>query len=204
MIENKETLMGVITLNYDDVLDQAYEEILKHKPDYCHVVDKGNNIPLLKLHGSFNWTKIKNYGRIKNIPIIPLCINKNYLIPPYNFIWGRAFEILAKCDVLRIIGCSLNQNDIGLIDLLFKAHLERSSYFIMEIINEEGEAERIKYDYGFFPGIITPRHIEDSLIGDDLSRPADLTNPFRVWLKAKAEKMIGRRIKDTKYLKNCL
>ena len=204
LIENKETLMGVITLNYDDVLDQAYEEILKHKPDYCHVADKGSNIPLLKLHGSFNWTRIKNYGKIKTIPIIPLGINKNYLIPPYNFIWGRAFEILTKCDVLRIIGCSLNQNDIGLIDLLFKAHLERGSHLIMEIIDGEREAGIIKYDYGFFPEIITPKDIEDSLIAEDLSIEVELSNPFKTWLKAKAEKMIRRRIKDTKYLKNCL
>ena len=204
LIKKRETLLGVISLNYDDILDQAYEEVWETKPNYCHVADKGSDIPLLKLHGSFNWAKIKIYGKTKTIPIIPLGINKNYLIPPYNFIWGRAFEILAKCDVLRIVGCSLNQNDIGLIDLLFKAHLERSSHFIMEIINGEIEAGRIKYDYGFFPGIITPRYIEDSLIGDDLSGPPELTNPFRVWLKAKAEKMIRRRIKNTKYLKNCL
>lgn len=204
LIKNKETLMGVITLNYDDVLDQAYEEILKCEPDYCHVADKGSNIPLLKLHGSFNWTKIKIYGKIKNIPIIPLGINKNYLIPPYNFIWGRAFEVLAKCDILRIIGCSLSQNDVGLVDLLFKAHLERSRHFIMEIINQQNIAEDIRDNYGFFPGIITPKDIEDSLIAEDLSIEAELSNPFKTWLKAKAERMLKERISRTKYLKKCL
>lgn len=204
LIENKEILTGIVSLNYDDVLDLSCYEIRGNKPNYCHNSGKGEDIPLLKLHGSFNWTNIKIYGKSKKIPIIPLGINKNYLIPPYNFIWSRAFEVLATCDILRIIGCSLSQNDIGLIDLLFKAHLERSNHFTMEIINRQGVGDDIKYNYGFFPGIITPKDIEGSLIADDLSGAAELTNPFKTWLKAKAERMVSEKINTTKYLKKCL
>ena len=69
------------------------------------------------------------------------------MVPPYNFIWGRAFDVLAKCDVLRVIGCSLNQNDISLIDLLFKVHLERADYFEIEIIDFQKQGDQIKNNY---------------------------------------------------------
>ncbi len=202
LINDKEKLTGVISLNYDDILDSAYENIRKHKPNYGFISDNEKDIPLLKLHGSFNWTEIRIFGKKKTIPILPLGLNKNYLIPPYNFIWGKTLEVLVQCDKLRVIGCSLSQNDIGLIDLLFKAHLERSSHFIMEIIDTQGVGEQIKKVYGFFPGIKTLKDIEDSLIPGDINLEAELSNPFKIWLKAKAEKMLsGRRINITKYLK---
>ena len=205
LIKNKEFLTGVISLNYDDILDIAYKRIRKCKPNYGLNSNKGKDIPLLKLHGSFNWTKISIFGKRKTIPIIPLGLNKNYLIPPYNFIWGKALEVLVQCDKLRLIGCSLSQNDIGLIDLLFKAHLERSSHFIMEIIDTQTVGEKIKKVYGFFPGIKTLKDIENSLIPGDINLEAELSNPFRIWLKAKAERMLSRRrINAKKYLKKCL
>ena len=57
--KDKEELTGVISLNYDNVLDQAYKEF-HGKRNYCFslVADQiSDHIPLLKLHGSFNWTK---------------------------------------------------------------------------------------------------------------------------------------------------
>ena len=202
LIKNKEQLTGIISLNYDDILDSASEEICKRKPNYCFITDKGKDIPLLKLHGSFNWTEISIFGKKKTIPIIPLGLNKNYLIPPYNSFWSHTLEVLVQCDKLRVIGCSLSQNDIGLIDLLFKAHLERSTHFVMEIIDMDGVGEKIKEVYGFFPGIKTLREIEDSLIPVDTNVEAELTNPFKIWLKAKAERMLSaRRINNTKHLK---
>lgn len=202
LIKDKEWLTGVISLNYDDISDLAYEKIRKHKPNYGLISDKGKDIPLLKLHGSFNWTEISIFGKKKTIPIIPLGLSKNYLIPPYNFIWSKTLEVLVQCDKLRVIGCSLSQNDIGLIDLLFKAHLERSNHFIMEIIDTQGVGEKIKKLYGFFPGIKTLKDIEGSLIPGDINLEEELSNPFKIWLKAKAERMLSRkRINITKYLK---
>lgn len=153
LIDDREYLLGIISLNYDDILDEAYKAC-NMKLNYCHTSDSGGPgyPPLLKLHGSFNWTRRNNYGKTKDIPIIPLGLNKNYLVPPYNFIWSRAFEILTRCDTLRVIGCSLNQNDVGLIELLFKAHLERDSYFEIEIIDWQDKGDDIKNSYGFFPG----------------------------------------------------
>lgn len=206
---NRETLTGVISLNYDDILDLACVEIYKNKKlNYCHTSGKegeGKSIPLLKLHGSFNWININSFGKTKTIPIIPFGINKNYSIPPYNFIWSRAFEVLAQCDILRIIGCSLSQNDIGLIDLLFKTHIERSGHFIIEIINAQSAGEKIKENYGFFPEIKTFEEIEDGLMSEDTKyKDAEVTDPFKIWLKAKAKRMVSGKLHATKYLKKCL
>ncbi len=204
-IEDRETLLGIISLNYDSVLDEAYEKLFTKRPNYCLTSERDNSLPVLKLHGSFNWNRIKIYGKLKNISIVPIGINKNYLAPPYNFIWGRAFELLEECDILRIVGCSLNQNDVGLIDLLFKAHLEKRKDIKMEIIDFQPKDSNhsIKNNYGFFPGIINPLDIESTLIKDESISNLDVGNPFKIWLKAKAEKMLDSQISETKYLKKC-
>ena len=204
LIEEQEELLGLISLNYDDVLDEAYREVFEPEPNYCLVTTKKENIPLLKLHGSFTWENIEVYEKKKTIPIMPIGVNKNYLFPPYNFIWGEAFEILVKCDILRVVGCSLNQSDLGLIDLLFKAHLERGKQIIMEIIDFQPQNSHhpIKMSYGFFPGIVEPKDIEGTLIADELISN-EVGNPFKIWLKAKGKRLIGDKIPQTKYLKKC-
>lgn len=205
LIEEQEEPLGFISLNYDDVLDMAYEEIFKSEPNYCLETKKNDSIPLLKLHGSFTWENIQVYEKRKNISIMPIGINKNYLFPPYNFIWGEAFEVLVRCDTLRIVGCSLNQGDLGLIDLLFKAHLERDKEITMEIIDfqPENSYHPIKANYGFFSGIVEPREIEGTLIGDDAILKPDVGNPFKIWLIAKTARMLDDKVSQTKYLKKC-
>jgi len=203
LIDNKEEILGIISLNYDDILDEAYKAN-NIKVNYCFTSEKGEGLPLLKLHGSFNWSQKNVYGRRKELQIIPLGISKNYLNPPYNFIWGRAFDLLTRCHILRIIGCSLSQNDIGLIDLIFKAHLERKDSFEIQIIDFQKQGDWVKNNYGFFPGIIKPKDIEDALIADDQIMNIDpIGNPFKIWLKAKAMKMAESNIPETKYLKKC-
>ncbi len=202
-IEDKEKLLGIISLNYDHVLDDAYKTIYNSKGlNYCFSSEKCKDTPLLKLHGSFNWKSIKIHGRKRTVQIIPLGINKNYLQLPYSFIWSRALEILTDCDILRIIGCSLNQNDLDLIDLLFKAHFEKRKSFEIQIIDFQNVGESIKNNYGFFPEIVKPKDIEGALIAEELiydhSRGG---NPFKIWLKAKGIKMLKHKVKITKYLK---
>lgn len=205
-IKESELLLGMISLNYDDVLDEAYEKVLGYRPNYCFTAETDDNEPLLKLHGSFNWKSIVIYGNRKCIPIIPIGMNKNYLAPPYNFIWGHAFELLVRCDVLRVVGCSLSQNDTGLVDLLFKAHLERGTKIDIEPVDFQplNGHHQIKNNYGFFPGIVNPVEIEGTLITDESIYKNDVGNPFKIWLKAKAEKMMGDHVDQTTYLKRCL
>jgi SIR2-like domain len=189
----KERLVGLISLNYDDVLDTAYEHYYG-PARYCFSLDerlRETDVPLLKLHGSFNWIGRKIRGRKRNIEIIPLGSTKNYIHPPYGCIWNQALETLINCDTLRVIGCSLSQNDFHLIDLLFKAHLERGAPFDIEIIAKNRVGDGIRGNYGFFPALKTITEIKDNLVPE-----ADPENPFKTWLKYKSLAMLGPKNAD--------
>lgn len=194
-VRKHEELIGLISLNYDTVLDEAYRVSYSAAPNYCFPGSATKGIPLLKLHGSFNWENVNIHGQVRTVDIIPLGASKNYFHVPYNFIWNRALEILIECDVLRVIGCSLSQNDFHLIDLIFKAHLEKNRTFEIEIISAHGD--RIRENYGFFTGVKTLTEIEGTLIPDP---PSAINNAFKTWLKYKSNKMLGRKVERTKYL----
>lgn len=148
--------------------------------------------------------------RKSKLPIITPGINKNYLELPYNFIWGRALELLIECHTLRVIGCSLSHNDLGLIDLLFKAHLARKEPFVIQLIDHDPPYNSIKRQYGFFPKIETALQIEggteggiisDAKIGDNQSG----ANPFVIWLKAKINRdMASDAVAKTTYVKKVI
>lgn len=186
----RERLTGLISLNYDDVLDGAYEQYYG-PPNYCFSLGeplRANDVPLLKLHGSFNWKDRTIRGRKRTIEIIPLGSAKNYIHPPYGCIWNQALETLIGCDTLRVIGCALSQNDFHLIDLLFKAHLERGTAFEVEIIAKDHVGDGIQKDYGFFPKLRTLTQIKDILVPD-----AEPPNAFKTWLKYKSLALLGER-----------
>ena len=82
--------------------------------------------------------------------------------------------------MLRIVGCSLSSNDAHLIDLLFKAHLEKSDAFEMEVIDKDQTGKQIRSQYGFFPKIRSLLELDDPMIPD-----SDPINPFKSWLKYK-------------------
>jgi hypothetical protein len=196
----EEKIIGLISLNYDSVLDEAYKRNYG-EPNYCFSLDDGRlglgKIPLLKLHGSFNWSDRTIGGRRRTIEIIPMGSAKTYLHAPYGFIWSRALKVLTECDTLRVIGCSLSPNDAHLIDLVFKAHLERSQAFEIEIIAPVKAGEEIRANYGFFPKIRSLLEIEDQLIPEQTP-----TNAFKTWLKYKSIRTLGKkRLKRTTYLK---
>ncbi|OGA05339.1 MAG: hypothetical protein A2W68_18410 [Betaproteobacteria bacterium RIFCSPLOWO2_02_64_14] len=92
------------------------------------------------------------------------------------------------------------------MDLLFKAHLERGKRIDIEPIDFQPVSghHAIRNNYGFFPGIVDPGEIEGTLISDELISRTDVGNPFKIWLKAKAEKMLGDDILHTAHLKKCL
>jgi hypothetical protein len=196
-----EVLLGIISLNYDHVLDEAYETI-SGEPNYCLTsASPQDKLPLLKLHGGFH-LKYRNHA----LPIITPGINKNYLELPYNFVWGRALEILIECDILRVIGCSLSHNDIGLVDLLFKAHLAKKSAFQIQMIDFDPDNNKIQAAYGFLPELKRALQIESGLISDESIKDYNRgSNPFKIWLKAKITKMLtADEIKGSEYLKKVL
>ena len=214
----KEELIGLISLNYDNVLDTAFEESFSRPPRYCFSLEPDADAtevpPLLKLHGSFNWKGIRIRGQKRNIEIIPLGSTKNYIHPPYGCIWNHALEMLIACDKLRVIGCSLSQNDFHLVDLLFKVYLEKEkgSSFEVEIIASEKDGETIRDNYGFFTGLKTlttirsdydlPEPEAHSETKDNLVADPRPPNPFKAWLGYKSRKMLGEeQVRRTKYLK---
>lgn len=202
-VRRHEKLLALISLNYDDILDRAYKKVLEKEANYCFSLESNvplaKNLPLLKLHGSFNWNAETIRGRRRTIEIIPFGSNKNYLHAPYGFIWSRALEVLIECDKLRVIGCSLSQNDAHLIDLLFKAHLEKGEAFDMEIIDRQGAGDQIRQHYGFFPKIKALTEIEGDLMPDP-----DPDNPFKEWLKYKTLRMLKGNVKGTRYIKSVI
>lgn len=192
--EEREYLLGLISLNYDSVVDEGYLKIFEQRPSYYRKYEKEDTgIPVLKLHGSFDW----------EIPIMPIGMNKNYLFPPYNFIWSKAYDLLTRCDILRVIGCSLNQNDLGLVDLLFKVQLNRDKPLEIQIIDFETIGEKIKSNYGFLAGLMKPSEFEDHMFAVEAIMKGS-GNPFKIWLKEKAHKMLSEEeIQQSKYLKKC-
>lgn len=188
--QTREKLIGLISLNYDTVLDTAYTAVLGSPINYCfsREMDSAATIPLLKLHGSFNWTNQQVLSKRRYVEIIPMGSSKSYLHAPYGFIWNRALDLLACCDSLRLIGCSLSANDVHLIDLLFRAHLERRKPFDLEIIAPDSTAEAIKKSYGFFPKIELL-----SNLGIDSTPVVGPPNPFKTWLQYTADKMLTKK-----------
>lgn len=61
-VKRKETLIGLVSLNYDDVLDKAYRTLFGIDPNYSFSLGKvsqNEQLPLLKLHGEvapLDWT----------------------------------------------------------------------------------------------------------------------------------------------------
>ncbi len=191
-MQKEEEVIGLITVNYDGVLDRAYKTILGNGVNYCFSrkmdTESVAKIPLLKLHGSFNWSSQLVLSRRRDIDIIPLGSAKSYLHAPYGFIWSRALDLLSQCDSLRIVGCSLSPNDVHLIDLLFKAHLERRQAFDIEIIASDRTADAIKHNYGFFRNI---KRLSD--LGVPSTPVVGPPNPFLTWLKYTAAKMLSKK-----------
>lgn len=197
----KEELIGLISLNYDAVLDLAYAAILGETINYCFSREMDSQldgkVPLLKLHGSFNWINQQVLFRRRNIEIIQPGSSKSYVHAPYGFIWNCALDLLASCDSLRVIGCSLSANDVHLIDLLFRAHLERRKPFDIEIIAPNEAAATIKRSYGFFRNI---KVLAD--MGMPSSGPVGPSNPFLTWLQYAGERMLTEtEIDATTYLR---
>jgi len=153
--EPKEKLLGFLTVNYDSLIEKSFKSLKKsfdlgfnvENNKSFGIKQKANEdrVPLLKLHGSFNWvvdndgngkiTLTENEDNSIESLWIPPGLNKIYLDYPYNIIHGRAFELLSECNVLRIVGCSLNQNDINLISLLFTTQkVRRLNPYSIELI----------------------------------------------------------------------
>ncbi len=160
-----ETLLGILTLNYDGFIETAMHDIfggvdlgfeINSKHSKLQIVT--STYPLLKLHGSFNW---KNEFPVSLVDETTLTNEEEYLwIPPgvekkrekypFSLLWGKAREMLL-CDTLRIIGCSLSRNDWELISMMYTTQSlsARDVQYDIEIIDFDNRGEEIKNAYSY-------------------------------------------------------
>jgi len=207
-----EVLSGIISLNHDNLFQTAMNEVycglnlgFKYYSDN-YKIDANKEIPILiHLHGAFNWRNslpiriniLKSNTRFMKdaiwIPPTILKESKNY---PYNKLMGLAYELLSKkCDVLRVVGCSLSQNDWNLISLLFNAQSYQYEYnkkqsFRIELIMDHETGEKIKKEHAQLKELFTIVDLEDGnfkvFLQEErkkLPRDSEVNNPFKFWIK---------------------
>ena len=213
--KNEEKLLGFLSLNYDSIFEKSFELKKRRfdygmdvgdKPLWPHESDKGH-WPLLKLHGSFDWffdvnmdkILVRKSGNINTMQWIPPRLNKEYLNYPYNIIHGKAYELLVQCDILRVIGCGLNQNDIGLISLLFKTQKKGANPYSIDIIGSRPTRKNISERLGML--LTFAESFYENNDWGKLGKP-DTENPFLDWLYFKIKNAPKSYLRDSKYLKN--
>ena len=134
-----EEVIGVLTINYDSVLDEAFHTVYQginygYKFESDTYQSNEDIPPLLKLHGSFNW-KVEGEKLIVSRNFENADYEDDYTgwIPPSVYkkppgtvlpqIWDKAAELLIDCDVCRAVGCSLRNEDFALLSLIFTSQL---------------------------------------------------------------------------------
>ena len=217
-----EKIKGILTTNYEDLVERAMQEVYGGI-DYQFLANYGSSKfkfktdvpPVLKLHGSFNWKNeypisIMSTPQNRDEPIwIPPGVVKSKQMYPFNMVWGKAREVL-DCDVLRIIGSSLSQNDWDLISLLASTQNyrtdEKGPYAIefigssetMKKIREEheyvkmkwlSELDEIKYYLSTNEGSGKAEEMNNETAAGILKKMESLGNfnLFSYWLRAKGE-----------------
>ena len=210
--ENKEQLVGIINLNHDWLFEVASQKV--HGGINLGFSFKGSDFgfqrgapPIVKPHGSFNWRNTRpikvssiETKRSSDMLWIPPTILKESRDYPYNMLTGMAHEILAtNCDVLRIVGCRLSQNDWNIVSLLFNAQYRQSlqgkGTFRIELIMPHKAGEEIRKEYSYLQGLVSIGYVQDGdfspyLQGSETG--SELQNPFRFWLKTKIRYHIAR------------
>lgn len=222
-----EKINGIITLNYEDLIEKA---IFNVKGCIDYAINFRNNskqfkqnnisektIPLLKLHGSFNWRNefpvclVDKIKREDDVLWLPPGVEKKKDNYPFSLIWGKAKEML-NCDILRVVGCSLNRNDWQLISLLYSTQRLNSQEkeYIIELINYQDEAVKIKNEYSYlrFTTILEIEEVREYIFNsfrsqasskslstsmvDYVSTQNSTINILDTWLKAKGENLMSK------------
>jgi hypothetical protein len=108
---------------------------------------------------------------------------------------AMAYEVLVKnCDILRVIGCSLSQNDWNIISLLFNAQYKQYCYkktcFKIELIMGPESCDRIIKEYSYLKNVFAIGYLTDGKFADykdknKITKGSELENFFKYWLKSK-------------------
>ena len=219
MGQGGEKLVGFLTTNYESLVDQAYAVVhgnIDYGHEYLsddHKYSKSTGPPLLKLHGSFNWRidrinkKLHVSRRFERADEpddlsgwIPPSVYKRPSGEVFGAIWEAAAKTLSNCDILRVIGSSLRNEDSSLLSLIFVSQVNRKKSINIELIVPPDEARGTDPH----PGIINRLSFLGSMkpLDDTPAYDADLVqndNIFYSWLLMKlreAEVNRGTEIDD--------
>lgn len=213
--EFKEELGGVLTINYDDYIEQAVASFSKTVDFGVRIQSRSSgpdSMRVLKLHGSFGWQHAWPISPVSDgTPLwIPPGIQKAKDQYPFNVLWGLAREML-DCDVLRIVGCKLGSNDWDLISLLFSTRLVNAEgrQYAVEVIDAPLHAKQLRetFPYLGIRSILEVEPIGSQMVSEfsddgkprkfeELSEPEQekvlkragwSKNWFYLWLKQMAE-----------------
>ncbi|MCK4825434.1 hypothetical protein KA005_57330, partial [bacterium] len=219
-LRNIEPLTGIISLNHDYLLETACQKIFKGVnlgvAFTSDIFDLNKEAPpIIKLFGSFNWKsgeRIQIFKCERSKPPdrellwIPPTIAKEARSYPFNKLMGIAYELLMlKCDILRVVGCSLNQNDWEVISLLFKTQCIRGDgCFDIELIQSRESGEDTKERLGYLRNVKTIAELEGSFT-DYFDQEQEPDNPYEDWLrktideKRISEGTLGKNLKELYY-----
>ena len=216
----EEEVVAIFTTNYEDLIERSVQKIHGGINYPIQVIPNGITYPMakhappiLKLHGSFNWKSeypisFAGLGDHDDGIWIPPGVMKRKESYPFNILWGKAKELL-DCDILRIIGSSLSQNDWELVALISIAQgmgYRSEPAFSIELINSPRTKNEIvkthhyldvvglddipevrEYIKKTYYPIDTP--VDENKFGEALKLALD-RNQFELWLRAKGEKML--------------
>ncbi len=212
-----EILSGVISLNHDNLFQVAARNV--HGcvnlgfifEQSCFKRGSIEKVPrVIQLHGSFNWLNalpirvVELTSRNKYDPDmlwIPPSILKELKDYPYNKLTGLAYELLLRrCDILRIIGCSLSQNDWNIISLLFNAQYKQFFHnrqcFQIQLIMPPESGEEVVKGISYFKNLFPIQYLSDGKFADykkkKTERSPEMSNTFKYWIKAKIKYHINR------------
>jgi len=205
----REVLSGIITTNHDGLLQLAAHKVdaevnigIPFRSDELKPGLNGS-LPLLHLHGSFTWTfglpiQVSLLSETSTyspdtvwIPPTILKESKNY---PFNKLAGLAYELLSKrCDVLRVVGSALTQNDWHVLSMIFNAQrhreLTKGAPFRIELIMPHEAGEAIKRDCSYLKHLTPIGFLTDGEFATYKDDPnavtSEMKNQLSYWLKEK-------------------
>ena len=204
-----EVLEAVITTNHDGLLQLASQQTFGyldlgfeyHSREFKRV-EGSESVPIIQIHGSFTWSfgvpisvgRRPSKAKSSSTIWIPPTIEKDTRAYPFNRLNALAYEKLSnRCDVLRIVGSSLTQNDWNILSLIFNAqrHCQAigNDTFTIELIAPVKTGNAIKYSCGFLDKILTIDQLSDGDYeifrqGEDVA-DTDANNPLEYWLNQK-------------------
>ncbi len=209
--QNVESLTGVITTNHDGLLQKAAQSAygalnvgFKFGSGDFRAKNRVPNI--LQIHGSLTWafgtplriTALRKGSKYStDTSWIPPTVTKEAKSYPFNKLMGLSYEMLSKkCDVLRIIGSSLTQNDWNILGLIFNAQRHRqylgNSEFRIELIMPQRIGKNVEADCSFLGNLFPIGSLTDGDFAEykeyekkDPDPDTDWSNPFFYWLKEK-------------------